>query len=96
MPGSARQVRHEGVGQDRYAAPAEGPGYRAIDDGYQSYFQYPDVERGLCSAHHLRELGFIEERYEQERAERMVALLVEAKETVEAARQEGRTALTVM
>lgn len=67
---------------------------RAIHDGYQSYFQYPDVEHGLCNAHHLRELIFVHERYEQEWAEKMVALLVEIKEAIETTQQRGQVALT--
>ena len=38
---------------------------RVVHDGYSSYNQYPDVEHALCNAHHLRELVFIEEQYEQ-------------------------------
>jgi transposase len=67
---------------------------RAVHDGYQSYFQYPDVEHGLCNAYHLRELIFVHERYEQEWAEKMVALLVEIKEAVETTQQRGQVALT--
>jgi transposase len=65
-----------------------------IHDGYSSYFQYPDIEHGLCNAHHLRELAFVDERYEQEWGESMAELLVEIKNAGETAQQQGQTALT--
>ena len=67
---------------------------KAIHDGYSSYFQYPDVEHGLCNAHHLRELAFVQEQYEQEWAESLANLLIEIKEAVETAQQQGQVALT--
>ena len=66
---------------------------KAIHDEYCSYFQYPDVEHGLCNAHHLRELAFVHERYEQEWAESLAKLLVEIKEAVETAQEQGLLAL---
>lgn len=65
-----------------------------VHDGYTSYEQYPDAEHARCNAHHLRELVFIEEQYEQTWAGEMIELLVEIKETVEEAKQQGRIALT--
>jgi transposase len=67
---------------------------KAIHDGYSSYYQFPGVEHGLCNAHHLRELVFVHEQYEQDWAEDLSKLLVEIKETVETAQQQGQQALS--
>ena len=64
-----------------------------VHDGYSSYDQYPDAEHVRCNAHHLRELVFIEEQYEQEWAGGMIKLLVEVKEAVESAKMRGQIAL---
>jgi len=34
----------------------------AVHDGSKSCFQYEHLTHGLCNAHHLRELKFIEEQ----------------------------------
>ena len=65
----------------------------AVHDDYASYFQFEDQHHGLCNAHHLRELKFIEERYPQEWASQMAALLVEIKQAVEMAKSSEWTSL---
>jgi transposase len=67
---------------------------KSIHDDYSSYFQYPDTDHGLCNAHHLRQLLFIHERYQQPWAEALADLLVEIKSTVDAAKLQGLSCLT--
>lgn len=64
----------------------------SIHDGLASYKGY-DCEHGLCNAHHLRELLFIVERYEQPWAEEMMTLLIEIKDQVALAKLDAKTAL---
>ncbi|MGB7416753.1 MAG: IS66 family transposase [Thermosynechococcaceae cyanobacterium] len=60
----------------------------SIHDGWKSYARY-DCAHGLCNAHHLRELRFVVERYEQAWAKEMMTLLVEIKTQVESAKADG-------
>lgn len=64
----------------------------SVHDGWSSYAQYK-CDHALCNAHHLRELCFIAERYQQVWAEQMITLLIELKRQVEQAQVQGNTAL---
>ncbi len=66
---------------------------RAMHDGLTSYWQYRQCAHGLCNAHHLRELTFVEEQLGQSWAKDLTGLLGEIKQAVDAARDQGRAAL---
>jgi transposase len=52
------------------------------------------VVHQLCNAHHLRELEAVAVVFDQGWADSMIALLIEAKHSVEAAKEAGRTQLS--
>ena len=64
----------------------------SVHDGWASYFKY-SCTHALCNAHHLRELRFIAERYEQPWTTAMMRLLTTIKTQVDRAKAVGQTAL---
>jgi transposase len=71
------------------------PGFSgvAVHDGFTPYRGYSDCTHALCNAHHLRELAAAQERGGQPWAPELACLLIELKDTVEAAKQAGQTTL---
>jgi transposase len=78
---------HRKRGQDGMKAAGILPEFkgRAVHDHWQSYFTFEDCQHALCNAHHLRELQFVVDQYEQAWAPEMTQLLLDIKEEVDAA-----------
>jgi transposase len=85
---------HTKRGKAALEAMALLPNYEGISvhDGWKSYAQYA-CDHALCNAHHLRELEFICERYQQVWAEEMSILLRDLKQQVDDAKAQGEATL---
>jgi transposase len=61
----------------------------SVHDGWKPYRRYTQCRHALCNIHHLRELTFLEEAYQQTWAKDLKTLLLEMKSAVEQARLHG-------
>jgi transposase len=68
-------------------------GGTGVHDGLTSYAHYEGLRHSLCNAHHLRELTFIEERYQQDWAVQMRTLLAKMNQRVVEVKASGASAL---
>jgi transposase len=55
---------------------------RAIHDHFKSYLQFKNCLHGYCNAHHLRELQFVTDQYQQSWAVQMSHLILDIKAAV--------------
>jgi transposase len=65
----------------------------AVHDHWQSYFAYA-CQHGMCNAHHLRELRYAVEAYQQSWAGKLIVCLLAAKAEVDEAKARGEGALS--
>jgi len=65
----------------------------SVHDGWQPYQTHTHSRHALCNIHHLRELTFLDEQYQQTWAKDLKALLLEMKQCVEQARASGAAML---
>lgn len=64
----------------------------AVHDHWKSYYGY-ECYHALCNAHHLRELTFACDQYQQHWSSKLIDCLVEAKQEVDEAKASQRSAL---
>ena len=71
------------------------PGFkgRAAHDHWKPYFHY-QCDHALCNAHHLRELTYHKEQYEQKWCDKMAECLLTMKDEVNKYKEAGKTKLS--
>lgn len=71
------------------------PGYLGVSvhDGWKPYQAQTICRHALCNVHHLRELTFVEEQYQQPWAKELKALLLEMRTATDQVRAQGQAHL---
>jgi transposase len=71
------------------------PGYTGVSvhDGWKPYRAHIRCRHALCNIHHLRELTFLEEQFQQAWAKELKGLLLQMKAATDQARAQGATHL---
>jgi transposase len=96
---STNRLTHYAIHPKRGAAATAAigilPGFTGVSvhDGWAPYRANTTCRHALCNIHHLRELTFVEEQYQQAWAKDLKALLLEKKAAVEQARSQGERQL---
>jgi transposase len=96
---STRHLTHYAIHAKRGTAATEAigilPTYRGVSvhDGWAAYRGHTTCRHALCNIHHLRELTFLEEQYQQGWAKELKALLLEMKAATAQARSQGAAQL---
>jgi transposase len=92
---STSRLTHYAIHPQRGAAATDAigilPQYRGVSvhDGWKPYRHYTACRHALCNIHHLRELTFLEEQYQQAWAKELKGLLLAMKAAVDQARRHG-------
>lgn len=96
---STARLTHYAIHAKRGSAATDAigilPGYTGVSvhDGWKPYQAQTTCRHALCNVHHLRELTFVEEQYQQPWAKDLKALLLEMRTATEQARAQGQTRL---
>ncbi len=97
---STAQLTHYAIHAKRGSEATEAIGIlpqftgASVHDGWKPYRAHTSCRHALCNIHHLRELTFLEEQYQQTWARELKGLLLEMKAAVEQARTSGRDHLS--
>ncbi len=93
------RLTHYAIHAKRGSAATEAigilPTYQGVSvhDGWKPYQAYTQCRHALCNVHHLRELTYLEEAYQQRWATDMKTLLHEMKTATDDARRQGQRQL---
>jgi transposase len=96
---STARLTHYAIHANRGAAATEAigilPGFTGVSmhDGWAPYRVNTSCRHALCNIHHLRELTFVEEQYQQAWAKELKDLLQEMNAATEQACAQGNTTL---